>query len=73
MSAILDSNVTTLLAALVLFTLGTGPVRGFAVTLGLGVAISLFTAIVVTRAFVDGAARAGLGSWLMRMAGKAAQ
>lgn len=73
MSAIMDSNVTTLLAALVLFTLGTGPVRGFAVTLGLGVAISLFTAIVVTRAFVDGAARVGLGSWLMRMAGKAAQ
>jgi preprotein translocase subunit SecD len=70
MSAILDSNVTTLLAALVLFALGTGPVRGFAVTLGIGVAISLFTAIVVTRALVDGAARVGLGALLMRMGGK---
>jgi preprotein translocase subunit SecD len=73
MSAILDSNVSTLLAALVLFALGTGPVRGFAVTLGIGVAISLFTAIVVTRALVDGAARVGLGPWLQRITGKVAQ
>lgn len=47
--AILDANVTTLIAAGVLFYLGTGPVKGFAVTLSLGVLASMFTAIVVTR------------------------
>jgi len=46
---ILDSNVTTLMAAAVLFYLGTGPVRGFAVTLALGVLMSMFTAITVTK------------------------
>ncbi len=46
---ILDSNVTTLMAAAVLFYLGTGPIRGFAITLALGVLISMFTAITVTR------------------------
>lgn len=54
-SAILDSNVTTLIGGLVLFTLGTGPVKGFAVTLALGVLISMFTAIIVTRVFIDSA------------------
>lgn len=48
-SAILDSNVTTLITAGVLFWLGTGPVRGFAVTLSLGIAISMFSALFVTR------------------------
>ncbi|MBO8141436.1 MAG: protein translocase subunit SecD [Firmicutes bacterium] len=47
--AILDANITTLITAGVLFYLGTGPVRGFAVTLGLGVLASMFTAIIVTR------------------------
>ena len=46
---ILDSNVTTLMAAAVLFYLGTGPIRGFAITLALGVLVSMFTAITVTR------------------------
>jgi len=46
---ILDANVTTLIAALVLFQFGTGPVKGFAVTLSLGVLASLFTALVVSR------------------------
>ncbi len=69
MSAIVDSNVTTLIAAGVLFLLGTGPVRGFAVTLSIGVLVSMFTAIIVTRAFVDGAAAAGLGTQLARVAG----
>lgn len=46
---ILDSNVTTIMAAAVLFYLGTGPVRGFAVTLALGVLISMFTAVTVTK------------------------
>ena len=46
---IFDSNITTLIAALILFYLGTGPIRGFAVTLGLGVVLSMFTAITVTK------------------------
>lgn len=46
---ILDSNVTTLMAAIVLFYLGTGPIKGFAVTLALGTLLSMFTAVTVTR------------------------
>ncbi|MEG6585587.1 protein translocase subunit SecD [Dendrosporobacter sp. 1207_IL3150] len=46
---ILDSNITTLIAAGVLFYLGTGPIKGFAITLGLGIIISMFTAITVTK------------------------
>jgi preprotein translocase subunit SecD len=49
LSAILDANITTFLIAAILFTLGSGPVRGFAVTLGLGIITSVFTAIFVTR------------------------
>ena len=49
MSAIIDSNVTTALTALFLFQFGTGPVKGFAVTLIIGIAASLFTAVFVTR------------------------
>ncbi|MDD4910051.1 MAG: protein translocase subunit SecD [Candidatus Omnitrophica bacterium] len=48
-SAILDSNITTLIAAFFLFQFGTGPIRGFAVTLTIGLMASMFTAIVVTR------------------------
>lgn len=51
LSAIVDSQITTLLTAFVLFQFGTGPVRGFAVTLGIGIIASLFTAIFVTRTF----------------------
>ncbi len=50
---ILDANVTTLIAALVLFQFGTGPVKGFAVTLSLGVIASMFTALVFTRTVFD--------------------
>jgi len=50
---ILDANVTTLIAALVLFQFGTGPVKGFAVTLSLGVLSSLFTALIVSRLVFD--------------------
>jgi preprotein translocase subunit SecD len=50
---ILDANVTTLIAALVLFQFGTGPVRGFAVTLSIGIIASMFTAIFVTRVVFD--------------------
>lgn len=52
-TAIFDSNVTTLIAAFFLFQFGTGPIRGFAVTLTIGLLASLFTAIVVTRFIFD--------------------
>jgi len=50
---IFDANITTLLVALILFAVGTGPVKGFAVTLSIGILTSMFTAIVVTRAVVN--------------------
>ncbi len=49
LSAILDANITTFIIAVILFTMGSGPVRGFSVTLGLGILTSIFTAIFVTR------------------------
>jgi preprotein translocase subunit SecD len=52
-SSITDANVTTLIVAIVLFTFGTGPIRGFAVTLSLGILTSMFTAIVGTRAVIN--------------------
>lgn len=52
-SAIVDSNLTTLIAAFLLFQFGTGPIRGFAVTLTIGLLASMFTAIVVTRAIFE--------------------
>jgi preprotein translocase subunit SecD len=51
MSAIVDSNITTLITALILFQVGTGPVRGFAVTLSIGIIASFFTAVFITRTF----------------------
>ncbi|MBI5375052.1 MAG: protein translocase subunit SecD [Candidatus Schekmanbacteria bacterium] len=53
MSTIVDSNVTTLIAALVMFQFGTGPVKGFAVTLSIGLLISMFTAVFVSRIIFD--------------------
>ena len=58
-TAILDSHVTTLIASAVLFWLGTGPVKGFALTLGIGVLLSLFSAISVTRLFMWSLAKTG--------------
>jgi protein-export membrane protein SecD len=52
MSAIVDSNITTLITALILFQIGTGPVQGFAVTLSIGIVASFFTAVFVTRTFM---------------------
>jgi preprotein translocase subunit SecD len=52
-SAIMDSNVTGLLTAVIMFWLGSGAVRGFAVTLGLGIITSMFTAVYVTRLIVE--------------------
>lgn len=50
---IADANITTLIAALVLFSFGTGPIKGFAVTLSIGILTSMFTAIIVSRAIVN--------------------
>jgi preprotein translocase subunit SecD len=52
-TTIVDSNLTTVIAAIVLFMFGTGPIKGFAVTLTIGIATSMFTAITVTRALVN--------------------
>ncbi len=52
LSAILDANITTFITAVILFAMGSGPVRGFAITLGLGILTSVFTAIYVTRLMV---------------------
>ncbi|WP_405639806.1 protein translocase subunit SecD [Streptomyces sp. NBC_00019] len=62
-SAIADSNITTLIAAGLLFFLASGPVRGFGVTLGIGVLVSMFSALVITRALADHAASR---PWLRR-------
>ncbi len=53
LSSILDGNITTLIAGLVLFVFGTGPIKGFAVTLSIGIVTSMFTAIIATRAIVN--------------------
>ncbi len=52
LSAILDANITTFITAAILFAVGSGPVRGFAITLGLGIVTSVFTAIFVTRLMI---------------------
>lgn len=52
-STIADANITTLIAAIVLFNFGTGPIKGFAVTLSLGIITSMFTAIIGTRSLVN--------------------
>jgi preprotein translocase subunit SecD len=52
MTTILDSNLTTLFAAILLFAFGSGPVKGFAVTLAIGLITSMFTAIMLTRGLV---------------------
>ncbi|MGI9311645.1 MAG: protein translocase subunit SecD, partial [bacterium] len=53
LSTIVDANITTLIAAIVLFNFGTGPIKGFAVTLSIGILTSIFTAIMLTRALVN--------------------
>ena len=53
LSSIADANVTTLIAAIILFAFGTGPIKGFAITLSLGIMTSMFTAIVGTRSIVN--------------------
>jgi preprotein translocase subunit SecD len=52
-STIADANITTLIAAVVLFGFGTGPIKGFAITLSIGIVTSMFTAIMGTRAVIN--------------------
>ena len=52
-STIIDANITTLLVAVILYAIGTGPIKGFAVTLSIGIVTSVFTAIFVTRSLVN--------------------
>lgn len=52
LSAIIDANITTLITAVILFAMGSGPVKGFAITLGIGIITSVFTAIFVTRLII---------------------
>ena len=59
LSSILDANITTGLTGFILLVLGTGPIKGFATTLLIGIATSLFTAIFITRLFIDGYGKSG--------------
>ena len=52
-TTILDANITTLIVAVILYAVGTGPIKGFAVTLSVGIITSMFTAIMGTRALVN--------------------
>ena len=53
LTSIIDANVTTFIAAIILFALGSGPIRGFSVTLGIGIITSVFTAVFLTRLIVS--------------------
>ncbi len=59
LSAIIDANITTLLTGIILYIFGTGPIKGFALTLMIGIATSLFTAVFITRLLIDGAVNKG--------------
>lgn len=59
LSAIIDANITTLLTGIILYVFGTGPIKGFALTLMIGIATSLFTAVFITRLLIDGAVAKG--------------
>lgn len=65
-TAVLDSNVTTIITAVVLYALGSGPIKGFAMTLGIGVAISFLTAVTATKLMLQGVAGVGIfkNKWL---------
>ena len=59
LSAIIDANITTLLTGIILYVFGTGPIKGFALTLMIGIGTSLFTAVFITRLLIDGAVKRG--------------
>ena len=69
LTSIIDSNVTTIIAALVLYFIGTGSVKGFAVTLMIGIVVSMFTAVVVTRTLMKWAVNMGMlkSNWQFRV------
>ena len=69
LSSIVDSNITTIIAALVLYFMGTGSVKGFAVTLMIGIVVSMFTAIIVTKSLMKLAVNMGLlkSNWQFRV------
>lgn len=60
LSAILDGNITTLISCVILYWLGTGPVKGFAMTLFLGIVLSMFTALVITRIIINALVGVGI-------------
>lgn len=64
-SAIVDANVTTFLTAAILYNVGTGPIRGFAVTLMIGIITSMFSALVITRLLVSLQIERGIDTWRM--------
>jgi SecD/SecF fusion protein len=64
-SAIFDANVTTLITALILYNVGTGPIRGFAVTLSIGIVTSMFAALMITRVLVHLQVEKGVEAWSM--------
>ncbi len=71
LSAILDANITTLITAIILYKVGTGPVRGFAVTLIIGIITAVFAALVITRVLVHfslarGASAFPMGTWMVK-------
>lgn len=69
-TAILDANVTTLIACVFLYNFGTGPVKGFALTLGIGVVASMFSAIVATKAMLEGVTYTSMAqrrSWFLTL------
>ena len=59
LSAIIDANITSLLTGIILYVFGTGPIKGFALTLIIGILTSLFTAVFITRLLIDGATEKG--------------
>ena len=59
LSAIIDANITTFLTGIILYVFGTGPIKGFALTLMIGILTSLFTAVFITRILIDGAVNKG--------------
>ncbi|WP_159950425.1 protein translocase subunit SecDF [Polaribacter septentrionalilitoris] len=60
LSAIIDANITTFLTGIILYVFGTGPIKGFALTLMIGILTSLFTAVFITRILIDGATNKGI-------------
>ena len=69
LSSIVDSNITTIIAALVLYFMGTGSVKGFAVTLIIGIVVSMFTAVIVTKTLMRWAVDMGMlkSHWQFRV------